>query len=392
MTTSDTSALFAPDDFDEIEEQYFEDIRDEGAVYADPSGWQESISDAAMFIPEMLLPASELVNYRLDENDTLHKYKEPILELISVWEGREVHADSVTLCHSVSCATMLTLLVLKMRGVKRIVFETPAYGVTINQAKHLGLDTDLIPTYIDESFRLEKDRVRRSVNKNSALWLTQPRMSLGVDQRPEYVAELARSMPPDTFLVIDEATEQRVPSTLASLNELIPDHVELVRLRGVTKGLGLNGLRLSFVLHDSAMRTSTQEAQAIVGDSLDVFSLAVAAGLGRDSERFVRCLDIARGQVSKLRTRATRLAWGTSLRVSPLVNGYIGSVAVPLSPGDGKGRMDLLEHCQAKRTPVILGSTMRFARSDSWEFVRVNYFSAPHHIARGIDTLVSFLT
>lgn len=383
--------LFRANDFDAVYYQFFEQIWDSGDVYADPSGWRDTESAAANLLPNTELIPSQLGRYYLDEDTTLGILKERILELLGVWEKRKVEWDEVTLYNSASTATAAVLVVLKRLGVRTIVFETPAYSVTINQATHGSFKIVLCPTYLREGFALGQPTFPKSSHP-IALWLTQPRMSLGFNQNINYIENLRTRLSANDFLVIDEATEQSYPSVL---HELRSDSraASTLRIRGILKPMGLNGLRLACVLHDIKLRESLEDAQSVIGASLDLYSLQVAADLSERNPVFFDMLSVAHSQVTKLRKRAEFMSLGSQLRVSHLVNGYMGSIFVPFSGGRAKYRRNrekLLTHCRSHRMPVILGASMLYAFDPQWEQIRVNYFSREQHVMRAMEILTSF--
>ena len=194
------------------------------------------------------------------------------------------------------------------------------------------------------------------------------------------------------LLVVDEATEQRYPPVLSSLSVKDP-YQRVLRIRGLLKGLGLNGLRLACVFHPRELREGLESAQDLIGASLDLFSLQMAAELAKRKDVFLTMLSVANTQVTSLRRRAEQLAIGSEMRVSCLVNGYMGSVFIPLKGGNAqhkRNRDRLVSHCRAKRMPVILGSSMFFAFDPQWEQIRFNYFSRERHILRAMEVLSDF--
>jgi histidinol-phosphate/aromatic aminotransferase/cobyric acid decarboxylase-like protein len=383
--------LFRANDFDAVYYQFFEQIWDSGNVYADPSGWRDTESVAANLLPVTKIVPSQLGRYYLDEGTTLGVLKEQILELLGLWEKRRVEWQQVTLYNSASTATAAVLVALKRLGVRTILFETPAYSVTINQAKHGSYKTVLCPTYFREGFALGDPEFPKTA-RPIALWLTQPRMSLGFNQEISSIEKLLTRLSADDFLVIDEATEQSYPSVL---HELPNDSkaASILRIRGILKPMGLNGLRLACVFHDAKMREPLENAQSVIGASLDLYSLQVAADLAERNPVFFDMLSVAHSQVTKLRKRAEFMSLGSPLQVSHLVNGYMGSIFVPFAGGSARYRRNrerLLTHCRSHRMPVILGSSMLYAFDPDWEQIRVNYFSREQHVLRAVETLTAF--
>jgi histidinol-phosphate/aromatic aminotransferase/cobyric acid decarboxylase-like protein len=381
---------FRRDDFDLLYKEYFSELQAVGAIRADLSGWRDTRSDAADLMPDVSITKSRLDRYYLDEGDALGELKTDILRLISAWEERPVYADEVTLAPSVSSANLQVLVALKRRGVKTVLFETPGYAVTMNQASHAGLEVVLLPTYRQASFRcVVPDDIIRNLSP-CAFWLTQPRMSLGFDQSFESVATVASGIGEGNFVVVDEATEQRFPAHLRYLTTAA--HPNVIRTRGITKGLGLNGLRVACTIHHSAFREEMESTQDVTGISLDYFSLAAAAQLATELPRFMQMLAAANAQTTTLQHRVASLIRGSALQASNLMNGYIGSLfmRIPAAEIYDDVRVRLLRHCRDEGTFVILGSSMRFAFDPSHEFIRVNYFNRERHVLAGVESLLRF--
>lgn len=392
MDSRQPSRLFQRNDFDSVYYDFFEEIWESGDVYADPSGWRDTASEVASLLPRIHIDEAAFGRYYLDEDTTLGGLKERILDLLGFWEKRVVNWEDITLYNSASTATAAVLIALRRLGARTVVFETPAYAVTVNQAKQSSYKVVLSPTYQRDGFALQIDQILQRRTHPVVFWLTQPRMSLGFDQDVVSVKNLLAGLGPKDFLVIDEATEQRCPSVLSALAGEVGSE-RILRIRGLLKPMGLNGLRLACVFHSKELRPRLEDAQNVLGASLDLYSLKMAAELAERKELFFTMLSVANRQVTSLRKKAELLALGSAVRVSHLVNGYMGSVFVPLRGGKRKyrqNRNELLNYCRSRRMPVILGSNMLFAFDPEWEQIRINYFSRERHILNAMDVLTTF--
>jgi len=381
--------LFADDDYTAIVAKYFADLRQAGLVDADPSGWLFTYSEAEPWVVRPKVKARDIARYYIDEREALGVDKEKICALISAWEKRPVSANTVTVCPSGGCASLITLAALKAAGVRRILFETPAYFGTIEQAVELGLKFELVPTYARDGFELPKLASIWRDQSSTALWVTQPRASLGFNQSLAAFENFLRAHRRH-YLVIDEATDQSFPAHLGSLSQNFSKS-NLVRLRSFTKGMGLNGFRLAAVIHPAALRAQLVGSVEALGGSLDVHSLKAVAAMADDIPRLKSMLAAANGQVVDLRAKAERLVAGSPLRINHLVNGYIGSLLADLSllgKNHRSARRRLLEGCREVRTPVMLGATMYLAADPPTEAIRLNFFSHPEHVTRGIANIL----
>jgi histidinol-phosphate/aromatic aminotransferase/cobyric acid decarboxylase-like protein len=386
---NNSTSLFQEDDYDELYD-YFLPLRNNAYIDADPSGWTDTYAVAADLLPTFQI--ANLAQYRIDEGRSLGPAKEKLVALLREWEQHEIEMNNVTLCHSVSEASLMAIIFLKNKGISTIIFESPAYGVSIKQASYVGLATRLCPTYASDDYEMHLDAMNLSATTPIALWLTQPRMSLGYDQPTSFVNSALEALSSKDFLVIDEATEQRFPSHLRDLWNRV-DRPNVLRLRGFLKGVGLNGLRLAFILHDAKFRSDLEAAQELIGASLDSFSLQVAVAIA-ETGRLKVLLETANRQTTSLRAKADKIAFGTEVRMSHLVNGYIGSAMLDLRsiPGNHeKKRERLLSFCFERRMPVLLGATMRFAFDSGWERVRINYFNQPKHVLKAVSNFGEFI-
>jgi DNA-binding transcriptional MocR family regulator len=384
--------FFRGDDYSEVNARYFADLRSSGLVDADPSGWLFTQSHAARLLHVPLIRPSDLVQYRIDEGSALGEAKERVRILLSAWEQRKIPLDEFTVCPSGGTASLVTLATLKSVGVSRVLFETPAYFGTIEQAEALGIQVDLVPTYRRDGYSLPELSPRIGLD-SVAVWLTQPRASLGFDQPRELMLRILSSLTPNQYLVVDEVTDQSFPAHLRGVYD-VADSRNLLRIRSFTKGMGLNGLRLAVILHSDSMRSSIVDCLESLGGSVDAHSLLIVGSFANDVPRFKAMLEAANRQVNSLRRIAEQAAAGTPLYVNPLTNGYIGTMVADLTrlgQTEEERRTALLVGCEARRTPIMLGSTFFVAKDPPTEAIRLNFLSYPDHIMKGIKNVAAVL-
>jgi hypothetical protein len=226
---------------------------------------------------------------------------------------------------------------------------------------------------------------------NTAIWLTQPRASLGFDQSVELIDDLMRRLPSTSYLIVDEATDQTFPLHLGAFAQ---SHRlgNLIRLRSFTKGMGLNGIRLAAIVHSSALRDPIVHCLQFLGSTIDAFSLKAIGILGEDTTHFSTMLRAANEQVINLRARAEGLLLGTPITVNRLINGYMGTMVADLTTlGDDhpNRRVQLLEGCRRVRTPVLLGASSYVATDPPYEAIRLNFFKPGFDLLRGIANILS---
>jgi histidinol-phosphate/aromatic aminotransferase/cobyric acid decarboxylase-like protein len=384
------STVFGIDDYESVQNRYFGDLRKDGRIDADPSGWLRTRSDAEAFIPFPKLEPHDFSRYYLDEGNALGSHKERIRRLLEAWEGAALSQSQFTLCPSGTCSALLTLGALKARGVQRVIVETPAYFGLIEQLTVLGFDFSLVPTYRREGYALPAIDKRLLRDEPFAVWLTQPRASLGFNQPARLIETLLALAGSRNYVVIDEVTDQTFPSHFGVLHGNNRS-VNLIRIRSFMKGMGLNGFRLSAILHPCSMRATFEEYLEAFGGSLDAHSILAVDELGDDLPRFRSMLAAANAQVNDLRRRVEVFTRGSKIAVNKLVNGYIGSMVVDTSSlgrNDEERRIGLLEGCRTERTAIVLGSSFYVAKDPPLEAIRLNFFTEPQHMLRGIANVL----
>ncbi|HYC04952.1 MAG TPA: aminotransferase class I/II-fold pyridoxal phosphate-dependent enzyme [Azospirillaceae bacterium] len=384
------AVTFAEDDYDDVNATYFADILRDRSWSALPAGWLNPESAACMTFPVVHPPQSELQHYALDEGLALSPWKTKLLDLLSHWEGREMSYDEVSLSSSVTAANLCVLIALKQAGIRTLIFETPAYFSTLDQAQLLGFDVHRLPTYRRDGFELRPEQVSRAIagKGRCALFLTQPRFGIGSIQPLRHLLEIVDSLRPHDVLVIDEAAEQIRPSPTAGM----PAGLPVIRTRGLFKGLGVNGLRISAILHPPKWRATIQRGLDPSGSSIDRYSLHNAVEMAGNLMLFDTLLQQANRQVVESRRHIEIMALGTWVTPSPLEDSYIGSAFLDLRglPGSyGEKRVALLEFCQSQRMPVVLGASIGFALDEDFEAVRLNYFTSRQNITKAMETLIA---
>lgn len=387
------TGIFPEDKYSINNKEFFEDILRTESWAALPAGWwNPHVENLSLFNPRQIRK-KDLQWYSLDEGWSLNKRKINISRLIESWDDRDYNIDEFTLCTSVSASTLLILMSMKSKGVKNIFFETPSYFGSIEQAKLLGLNVNLIPTYIDNDFKFDVDSWCQAVNAQSpaALWITQPRFALGCDQEPDRVKQMIQKLNPENILVIDQAAEQKFPAALSDIYSEKPD---LIRTRGIFKGLGLNGFRTSVITHPSDWRGYLESVLDSAGVSIDLCSLSNAEKISEDIPLFKAMLKAAREQVKKGQSELRKITAGTSLTSTEIENGYMGSFFLDTSMlrMDYKSETEaLLSHCKNCNLPVVLGSSCYFAYDTRWQGVRLNYFTDVSNLVLSAKLLLKFL-
>ncbi len=387
---SDISEAFLPDDYEEINERYFNRILASRSWNALPAGWRNPHSEAAGMFKLRGISDSEMQHYALDEQGALRDLKEPLTKLLSRWENKDLHHDEFTLCPSVSTANLLALCGLKAAGFETVVFETPAYYASIDQAQMLGFKAIRVPCFREQRFEAHISDFERACFRSSrcVLWSTQPRFGIGSNQCLTRLRELGALVGSHGAMVIDEAAEQNFPSTTSALGPLA---CPVLRTRGLLKGTGLNGLRISVLMHPPEWRSQFEPLLEVAGASLDRFSLANAASLADSINLLPAMLAQANHQVTNSRHMVELMAIHSWLEPTHLENSYIGSLLLDLRHFPGtyvRKRQALLEYCEVSRMPIVSSASIGFAHDENCEAIRINYFTSEDNVRASADILL----
>lgn len=378
---------FVPDDFERIQKKYFDEIIEKNNQISDISYWYNSTSKAAN-----LGEYNKFVAYKSDYGNSLKEQKKSILECVENWDKTSYDYHDFTLCSSATSASLIILTFLKSSlGIKNIVFESPCYFASVEQAKSLGFNTIIAATYIKDNFFFELKN-KYFEDEPKVVWITQPRFGLGYNQEKEYLDEIIEGLNKKDIIIIDEATEQYFPSYLHNYN-FNRDH-RIIKFRSFFKGMGINGPRISYILHGRGLRKEMQRHLENVQGSIDIFSLNFAKELTGNLLKFKKMLRIANQQVISLRDQIQTYCINSNIELIKIENGYIGSIAYKYNSKDKgwsyfKRREELLKLCASLNLPVILGAMMNFAKDPDYEFIRVNFFNEETQLLNGIRVLTS---
>ena len=364
---------FYTNDYNIIYDRYFKELVASRQVSADPSGWAQSETEISIETLDVVKPTT-LADYLIDNRNLIVAQKQTLLSLLQKWDNTDYDFDDVTVVPSISTASLAVLMLLANEHVNTLYFETPGYYVTLDQASSVGMRFRMIPTYRERGYEFDIKKVCKNRRGPIAIWLTQPRFALGQNQKINQMTSILSYLESRDFLVIDETADQAWPSTLSQFKTSTTG-LNIIKIRGYMKPLGLNALRTAFIIHASRWRHAIQELQWTVGAALDYYSLASAVNIASDASLFCAMLNASRRRVERLHRELSALICDSPLSLSPMENGYLGTLildwGIRRSP---KIRERLLEECRSWRMPVTLGSAMLFAQDPRLEHIRLNYF------------------
>ena len=371
------------EDFDQIA-SYFRDIIRDRSWSALPGGVIDTFVPSSGDYARISLEADDFRGYRLDSEDYLAAEKAVIARALEVIEGRPLQDADFTLCPSVSMGSLFTLLAMKRKNVRTMVAELPAYFGSVEQAMVLDINTLLWPTLPNEAYSMtlgDVRYIRESLEGPILLLMTQPRYAMGHLRSAEFFARIRDQLREGDVLAIDEAADQSTPALLGQIDHDGP--VQVIRLRGLTKGLGLNSARVAAIFHPHDWRSELGEIVDYAGGNLDSASLKVVTTLCANPQKYVDLLQAAKRYVHDQRRKLESLLRGLPIFLSALESGYIGTAHVPFAnsgAGFSEQRLRFLEICKDERMPVVLGSSMYFPYDFRGEIFRINYFTPNENI------------
>jgi histidinol-phosphate/aromatic aminotransferase/cobyric acid decarboxylase-like protein len=377
--------VFYPDDIDRNHKKYFKSLREDGQDIIDPSYWYANYSPV---LEEENL--SRFGRYRSDYGTSMASEKPQLVEAFSKWDEQNYQYDEITICSSATSASLIILAYLKNTyGTSHVYFETPCYFASLSQAEMLGYKVERLATHLEDGFLLNSTQIPHSGPK--VLWLTQPRYGLGQHQEKRLLEEYLKTLGKNDFIVLDEAADNTYPTWLSDFN--FSRDPRILKIRSPFKGVGINGPRISAILHASQYRKSIEIHLEKLQGSIDVNSLEFGLKVMGNEQLYRSLLENSNEQILKVNKKLHVQSLGSGLILSEMQSGYIGSVAVPYEDPSNRTyqkREGLLAFCAEHRMPVILGANLNFATNAAYEFIRLSYFNHEDVLRRAISILISF--
>ncbi|MCM5554141.1 aminotransferase class I/II-fold pyridoxal phosphate-dependent enzyme [Pleomorphomonas sp. NRK KF1] len=384
------------EDFDDVADR-FKGIVASASWIAQPGAVMDTVVPTAASYDPLIMTADQLCGYRTDTGDVIYEEKMIIGGAISAFEKRDVPLNEFTMAPGVSSALMCVTSYLKYLGVSEVIFELPSYFASIEQAELLGLNVGLFPSSPRNGYRITANDISlidRLSSDPIALIVTQPRYGIGYNRSPEEIENLRTALRPGDILVIDEAADQSVPSPLGSIN--LDGPVRIIRVRGLTKGLGLNSAKVAAILHPASARSYFSEIVDVIGCALDAAALRVITDLARRPQRYLDLLFSAQSFVIEQYNTLRRATSGLPVSLAPIESGYLATAYFPNTNGGDfeEFRSNFLEVAVNIQLPIVRGSSLYFPYDGTGEIIRINYFTTRENIiasGRAFETLLTSL-
>lgn len=364
--------FFRPDDYFEVSSEYF----DPGKSYFRPA----AADDGTVVFPDDVLKRAinprSYIPYTNDEFGLGEELRAAVVDILEAEGEKELSLSSITIAPSITSACINLIFYLRSREINRVLLETPCYYGTKFQLASVGFDTKLIPTFASEGFQIPK-RYHRQVQ--CVYWVTQPRISIGIDQVTSRLLELCAWLDEyDSLLVVDEATELKTPPLFAR-KEFDAFRNRIIRLKSLFKPLAINGQRFAFMIHPPRMAEALKKFVWIAHGGIDRFSSEHVFWARENVGEYNRLKAATLAQCTE-----TALQLQRSLRNSPISlpdyeNGYTTAFHLPLSALSGRvpgnERQELICICERLGVFPTLGASMYFADEAGNEQIRINLLS-----------------
>ncbi len=294
--------------------------------------------------------------------------------------GRPLHPENVSILHNSTQGLLLALAALKEQGIRRIVVATPVYFAAIEACRLLSINAVLIPAAEYLTGTLDLDRVLSELRvPHSALLLTNPAYSLGVQHRPESLAALFAALPQETWVLLDETRlglhwHDPLPWYSASFPE------RTLVLRSPSKIFFTNGLKTSLIFGPSTVLRSVERlADVLVGSAPGNAEFVALAYLDAWSAWATEARMHQRGPFQTWRAQVVAQLRANLGRIQPYLDQY-GLLCSPID--SGPHLLAAFPHAHEHNVnPIALArhegvhvmmSSYFFHESDVWSGFRIN--------------------
>ncbi|KZC97673.1 MULTISPECIES: aminotransferase class I/II-fold pyridoxal phosphate-dependent enzyme [Thalassospira] len=360
-----------------------------------PGAVMDTVVPCSDEYPQLSLEASHLKGYKMDTGDVLWTEKQQIASLVAAFDSKLINTDEFTLAPGVSSALLIIMAALKSMGIGEIIFELPAYFAGIEQAELLGLNVGLFPASPSSGYRITPQDIidiDRISSAPVALMITQPRYGLGYNRKTEELLKLREALRPGDIIVVDEAADQSAPSPFGKV-ELDGD-VKIIRVRGLTKGLGLNSAKIATILHPTDMRPLLGEIVDFTGGAIDAAAMRLVLELAKKPMRYLALLEGARNYVRQQYQTLQSMIMGLPITLAPIENSYLATAHFRSPPNVDfdQFREYFLYTAVEIKLPIVRGSSLYFPYDASGEIIRINYFTPPENMTRSGTAFQKFST
>lgn len=380
----DESRTPAPASFPDLMAALDGYLRDTGRQPMMLGGWD--VDDRALYPPAQLearlCSIAERPRRYTYTKDFLHASERAaqIFERSMTFDGRPLQPENVTILHNSTQGLLLALAALKEQGIRRVVVATPVYFAAIETCRLLSLDVVLVPAAEYLTGTLDPDHLLSKLRiPHSALLLTNPAYSLGVQHPPASLGALFAALPQETWVLLDESRlglhwHDPTPWYGASYP------ARALVLRSPSKVFFTNGLKTSLLFGPSAvLRCVERLADVLVGSAPGNAEFVALAYLDAWSEWDTEARMHRHGPFQAWRAQVVARLRANLARIQPYLDQY-GLLCSPIDSGPHllaalphahAHRVDPLELARREGVHVMMSSHF-FHESDAWSGFRIN--------------------
>jgi aspartate/methionine/tyrosine aminotransferase len=310
--------------------------------------------------------------------------------------GAAPSAAHIALVQNGTQGLLLALAALKSRGVERVIVAAPAYFAAAELCRHLGLALRIVPARDFLTGALDVDGILRAMSRcPSALLLTNPAYSLGVEYRQDQLALLCDALPRDAYVLLDE-TRLGLSWRYGTpwYNADYPANV--IILRSPSKVFFLNGLKSALLLGapeliaqierlgESLVGSCAGDAEEVALVYLDCWTAWLAE---LETGQLGPMREWHRGVVARLRHNLH--AWREALAPHGFALSPVDSGPYALA-GIARNRAPALESTVLARETGVLAMTPRyfFHETEDRTGFRLNLCAEISNVAEVIDSIL----
>ena len=204
-----TSADCRTPDFSLVVEALRRHTRATGQKPLTIGGWEAE--DEAIGPPSSLVASLEALPMRLRRYTYLGDLRRPKQQAAALFRSSiRLGADALTERHfailpNSTQALLLALLTLRDQGVQHVVVAAPVYFSAIEVCRRLGLEVQILPAADFVTGALDVAAIAHAMARSrSALLLTNPAYSIGVEYESSTLRALFAALPADRPIILDE--------------------------------------------------------------------------------------------------------------------------------------------------------------------------------------------
>lgn len=360
-------------------------------------GWEAE--DPAIGPPPSLVEAISLISARLHHYTymrELHAARSLAAEVLGSsirLDATSLGPEHVAILPNSTQALLLTLATLKSQGLTHLVVAAPSYFAAAEVCRYLGLTPTMVPAADFVTGALDHEAIVAAMRpRRSALLLTNPAYSIGVEYGWPCLRTLMAELPEDSFIVLDETRlglhwHEEAPWYAADY----PAQVAVIR--SPSKIFFINGQKTSLVLGPPQfVRSMEHVSEALLGSVTGVAEPVALAYLTCWQQWVdeVRTDEVGplrtwrRHIIATFRRNRRTVAWQLERRgftLSPVDSGPYLLACV--ARGGVGGNLD--SYAVAREVGVLLMDSSYFLHEhSSWQGFRVNLASHHQHIAQAI--------